>query len=1014
MNILAVRPAVLALLLVIALPSFAAVSVTNLAEPASIAGTWRVQAGDQPDWANPDLDDSAWSLTRVPAYLPEGLKGYSGMLWFRLNVQLDMNSASVREQLGALGITLGEVTSAYEVYAGGAKIGGVGKLPPQPVANYNATQTWSIPTSAVSASGKLVLALRVWRDPAIGAQGEAGPQTGPLLIGNSGQLHELRINQAFWPYLMLTSIYLAFGLYHLLIARRNPGLTEFFWFGMLSTALGIYTLETSQLKYFIDLPFHWHKKLEFLVLFLAPFFLSKTLLGATRTADNPITHGFNFVFVASFAAVLLLPYQTVLHYILTPFQYCALALSIYIAGLMTWRAMQGSRSARGVIVVLLLIIAALINDEILAEPLIGSGNLLYLSFAVMLVFIALMMAERYTAILHGLESAVSRRTKELQQANRELAQAAEIKSQFLATVSHEMRTPMNAILGMAHLGLKTNLDEQQRDYLTKLDQSAGDLQEIIDSILDFSKLQDGELECVALPFSPAFLVKELDRVWRGSIEAPGLEFIIDVDSALPPTLSGDSKRIKQVLGNFISNAIKFTEHGSVTLSIAVTEQAESAVRLRFAVTDTGIGIDPGLHKKLFEAFTQADSSLTRQYGGAGLGLPIALHLVELMGGTVKVDSQPGQGSTFGFELQLAISDEEAPTQEADSDIDLSPIRGAKILLVDDSDLNLQVAGELLKQANLYVDLARDGAEAVDKVFSQSYDCVLMDVQMPVMDGYTATRQIRSRQEHADLPVLAMTANALPQDRALGAEAGMNAYIPKPIDPPELYRALLAWIKPGQREYDELTIAGSAESIELSPQLPDRLTGINIADGLGRVGGNTSLYLSLLKSLCEDYADAAHRIEALLAAGDRDAAGQLAHKLRGIANNLGACDLGDSAAAIEANLKSGTKVGSEALSQLRDAVEVTAESQRQLTPLYAAPEDASELDMNARRELLQELLQAVANNDPAAGDLAEQLVAATDSDNNNYNTLGAVRDALQMYDFPTAVELLANVTLDAGG
>ncbi|MEH6587074.1 MAG: ATP-binding protein [Halioglobus sp.] len=1011
---MAVRPAVLALLLMIALPSFAAVSVTNLAEPVSIAGTWRVQAGDQPDWANPDFDDSAWSLTEVPADSPEGLKGYSGMLWFRLNVQLDLNSASVSKQLGALGVTLGEVTSAYEVYAGGTKIGGVGRLPPRPVANYNAIKTWSIPASAVSASGELVLALRVWRDPAIGERGEAGPQTGPLLIGNSGQLHELRINEAFWPYLMLTAIYLVFGLYHLLIARRNPGLTEFFWFGMLSTALGIYTFETSQLKYFIDLPFHWHKKLEYLVLFLAPFFLSKTLLGATRTADNPVTHGFNFIFVASFAAVLLLPYQSVLHYMLTPFQYCALALSIYIAGLMTWRAMQGSRSARGVIVVLLLVIAALINDEILAEPLIGSGNLLYLSFAVMLVFIALMMAERYTAILHGLESAVSRRTKELRQANRELAQAAEIKSQFLTTVSHEMRTPMNAILGMAHLSLKTNLDEQQRDYLTKLDQSAGDLQEIIDSILDFSKLQDGELECVALPFSPAFLAKELDRIWRGSIEAAGLEFILDVDSALPPTLSGDSKRIKQVLGNFIGNAIKFTEQGSVTLSIVISAQTESDVRLRFTVTDTGIGIDPSLHRKLFEAFAQADSSLTRQYGGTGLGLPIAQHLVELMGGAVKVDSQPGQGSTFGFELQLAISDEEAQTQETDSDIDLTSIRGAKVLLVDDSDLNLQVAGELLKQANLYVDLARDGAEAVEKVLSQSYDCVLMDVQMPVMDGYTATRQIRSREEHADLPILAMTANALPQDRVLGAEAGMNAYIPKPIDPPELYRALLTWIEPGQREFDESPIATSAENIEVSQNLPDRLPGINIADGLVRVGGNTSLYLSLLKSLCEDYGDATQRIEALLTNSDLDAAGQLAHKLRGIANNLGAFNLGESAAAIEANLKSGTEVDSEALSQLRDAVEITADSQRQLAPFYSAPEDASELDMNSRCELFQELLQAVADNDPAAGDLAEQLVATTASDNDDYNTLSAVRDALQMYDFPTAVDLLANLTIDASG
>jgi signal transduction histidine kinase/HPt (histidine-containing phosphotransfer) domain-containing protein/ActR/RegA family two-component response regulator len=994
--------ALLALLILAAVPTRAGQVVTDLSEPVSIAGEWRFQVGDDPAWSAADFDDSDWHSTTVPASAPAGHTGYGGMLWYRLALELDVSQPSVSQQLGALAVVIGDVQSAYEVFAGGIRLGGVGEMPPRPQAVYDRRQTWSIPPEAVSDDGKLVLALRVWRDPERPASWDTGPYGGEFLLGNVGELRAHMLRKALIPSLVLAALYLVLGLYHLLIARRNPALKEFFWFGLLSIALAGYTFETSQSKFFVDVPYLWHKKLEFLLLYISPFLLSKTLLTATRTPDNRVLQGFNLIFIGYFIVALVVPGGGILAATLTSFQYLGAVWAVSMASIMGWRAYKGSRSARGVVALMLILAAAVVNDVILETAVIGSGNVLYLVYALILLFIALMMAERYTEILKQLEMSVEERTEQLVEANRELESALETKGQFLATMSHEMRTPMNAVLGLTRLGLKTDLSGQQRDYFSKVEQSAEDLQDIIESVLDFSRLEEGELSCVSEPFSLRAMVEGLQRTWGDTAEQAGLEFLITVDPAVPGSLVGDGKRLKQVLGNLLSNAVKFTERGQVALSIGLAGTDNDVASVNFKVVDTGVGISVEQREHLFEAFSQADGTMTRQYGGTGLGLSVAQRLVELMGGRIEVDSAPGEGSTFHFDLDLPVSHTTPEVEEAPDEIDLSPIRGARILLVDDSDLNLQVAGELLRQAQLYVDVAHDGSEAVDKVFSGPYDCVLMDVQMPVMDGYEATERIRASEDFRELPIIAMTANAMPQDRARGMEAGMNDYVPKPIDPGALHAALLKWVEPGDRHYEEDSPGYDGES---AVELPGELPGIAVAAGLNRVGGNVKLYLQLLSDLCEDYRDAPQRLRAMLQSGDPEEARQLAHKLRGIANNLGAQEVGASAEAIESSLKGGDPVTDDALGDLDAAMALTIQSRETLSPQVEAGSGATQMSDAERRAMLDDLMKAIADNNPEALEMVEQLLAGSGEEDEGREFLVAAKDALDIYDFAGALEHL---------
>jgi len=700
-----------------------------------------------------------------------------------------------------------------------------------------------------------------------------------------------------------------------------------------------------------------------------------------------------------------------------------------------------------------------VEDGLKSYYVVRNSMIVIISITVLLAvgmsLISLIISNKANAALNksrmDLEERVKTRTRELSLANRNLnntiedldiarkaaESATRAKSEFLANMSHEIRTPMNAVIGMNHLLLKTDMNNKQKDYSVKIDRAARNLMGIINDILDFSKIEAGKLDIENIDFDLDEVLENIRNVVSLKARKKGIDFLISKPPELPTMLVGDPLRLGQILLNLTNNAVKFTDSGEIVVAVIPVEVDASHISLRFEVRDTGVGLTPEQQERLFQAFSQADSSTTRKYGGTGLGLSISKRLVEMMGGEIAVISDFGKGSTFYFTGRYPISDRKKKSGQPGDQQSLNApevdekeitgderpegfddIRGARILLVEDNEINQQVVKELLEYEGFRVDLAENGEIGAEKALTEDYSLVLMDLQMPVLDGFESTRRIREQRSSDDLKIVAMTADAMFGIREEVIRNGMDDYLTKPIDASKLFSTLVKWIDPesiGSPGVSGANRAGQVEK-EVDSAVPalENIPGLNIEQGLIRVGGNTGVYRKILLSFSENYRNFCLELEKALHDGNRIEAERMAHTMKGVAGNIGA----DPVFAIVSELDGELKKEQYSEAELRRLIRISGEELDRLfsslDSFFEKPFSDSEqrlpgdsLSQDEFESGLQNLLAALEDYDAKARELIGGLSPVFLS-SGLISEFENIRKSIDSYDFGAAFELLSGI------
>lgn len=448
-----------------------------------------------------------------------------------------------------------------------------------------------------------------------------------------------------------------------------------------------------------------------------------------------------------------------------------------------------------------------------------------------------------------------------------LNEARLTEKQFLANMSHEIRTPLNAILGFSNLLETTSLDEEQQEFISYISTAGKNLLTIVNDVLDIAKIESGMFSLETIPFSVSALVDSIRTMLLSAASDKKLRLTAEVDPSLPPVLLGDPTRLTQILLNLLSNAIKFTKQGSVTVRVEKQSETADSVRVRFLVQDTGIGMAPDVLPHIFERFRQANDSTTRQYGGTGLGLSIVKSLIQLQGGTIAVTSKPGEGSCFTVEIPYQVAPDSVNQNTGQRAVVWgATTRTLAVLVVEDNLMNQKLAIGVLNRMGHVAHVAENGQQAIERLQKETFDLVLMDIQMPVMDGYTATRHIRTVLQN-EVPIIAMTAHALASEREQCLQAGMNDFLPKPFQPAELQQLIRKYV-PGSPSLDYLLPATSGKAAPASVFSMDAL--------LNAVGGDTSFAVELMELFLNQTPDQMQQMRKALTTNDLATIGSIVH------------------------------------------------------------------------------------------------------------------------------------------